>query len=78
MLFCGQEAELSDNNQMLISLFLPEGILDYFDIVKTVSDQDGLSIYLDEKNIPPDGYKSEELESKGFFAEIRKRNNGSI
>ena len=62
---------LSDKYQGLISLFFPEGLLDYFDIVNTVSDKDGLSIYLDEKNIPPEGYKTDELESKGFFAEIR-------
>lgn len=45
--------------------------MDYFDIVNTVSDKDGLSIYLDEKNIAPAGYKPEDIESKGFFAEIR-------
>jgi hypothetical protein len=50
---------------------LPEGILEYFDIVNTVSNKEGLSIYLDEKNSAPVGYKSEDLESKGFFAEIR-------
>lgn len=71
MLLCSQKAELSDNYQILISLLLPEGILDYFDIVNTVSDKDGLSIYLDERPSPPEGYKAEELESKGFFAEIR-------
>jgi len=62
---------LSDNYQALISLLLPEGILDYFDIVNTVNDKSGLSIYLDEKNMPPDGYRQEEVESKGFLAEIR-------
>jgi len=71
LLFCGQKTVLSDKYQGLISLFFPEGLLDYFDIVNTVSDKDGLSIYLDEKNIPPEGYKTDELESKGFFAEIR-------
>jgi len=62
---------LSDNYQALISLLLPEGILDYFDIVNTVNDKSGLSIYLDEKNMTPDGYRQEEVESKGFLAEIR-------
>lgn len=45
--------------------------MDYFDIVNTVNDRSGLSIYLDEKNIAPDGYRSEDVESKGFHAEIR-------
>ena len=71
MFFCVQKAKLSDSYQTLISLLLPEGILDYFDIVNTVSDKDGLSIYLDEKSTAPDGYKPEDLESKGFFSEIR-------
>lgn len=70
-MFCSQKADLADNYQNLISLLLPEGILDYFDIINTVSDKEGLCIYLDEKNTPPVGYKSEDLESKGFFAEIR-------
>ena len=62
---------MSDNYEALISLLLPEGILDYFYIVNVVNDKAGLSIYLDEKNTPPDLYKPEDLESKGFFAEIK-------
>lgn len=62
---------MSDNYQKLVSLLLPEGILDYFDIVNTVNDGNGLTVYLDEKNMSPAGYKPEELESKGFFSEIR-------
>ena len=71
MLLCSQKKDLADNNQALISLLLPEGILEYFDIVNLESDKSGLSIYLDEKNLPPTGYTAAELESKGFLAEIR-------
>jgi hypothetical protein len=60
-----------DNYLALVSLLLPEGILEYFDIVNSVNDKEGLSIYLEERNIPPVGYKAEDLESKGFFPEIR-------
>jgi hypothetical protein len=59
-----------DNYQALVSLLLPEGILDYFDIVNTVNGREGLSIYLAERNVPPVGYKTEDLESKGFLPEI--------
>ena len=52
-------------------MLLPEGIIDYFDIVNLISDKSGLSIYLDEKNVAPVGYKAEDIESKGFLAEIR-------
>ena len=50
-----------DNYQALISLLLPEGILEYFDIVNAVNEKEGLSIYLEERNVPPAGYKAEEL-----------------
>jgi len=60
-----------DNYQALISLLLPEGILEYFDIVNAVNEKEELSIYLEERNVPPNGYKAEELESKGFLPEIR-------
>jgi hypothetical protein len=60
-----------DNYRALISLLLPEGLLDYFDLVNTANSKEGLSIYLEEKNISPIGYKAEELESKGFLPEIR-------
>lgn len=62
---------IQDNYTALVSLLLPEGTLAYFDIVDTVHDKNGLSIYLEEKNIPPDGYKAEELESKGFLPASR-------
>ena len=54
----------------LISLLLPEGILDYFELTKVDKDAKGLNIYLEEKNIAPDGYQKQELESKGFFPEV--------
>jgi len=62
---------LSDHYYSVLSLLFPDGTLDYFDIVNSVNDQTGLSIYLDEKNLAPNGYTAEQLESKGFFAEIR-------
>ena len=71
MLFCVKKKELSNPYEALISVLLPEGILDYFDIVNLISDKSGLSIYLDEKNVAPVGYKAEDIESKGFLAEIR-------
>lgn len=45
--------------------------MDYFDIVNLSNDISGLSIYLDEKNLPPVGYTTTDLESKGFLSEIR-------
>ncbi len=57
----------------LISHFLPTGLLNHFDIVdfkEIISSEiqkDGFYIYLDEKNILPNGFNSIDFESKGFF-----------
>lgn len=56
----------------MLSMFLPEELLTHFDIVdfKELGDiptkKDCFYIYLDEKNSIPDGYSSDEYESKGF------------
>lgn len=55
----------------MVSLLLPEGILEYFDITDAVSNSEGLNIYLEERNIPPHGYKAEDIVSKGFQDQIR-------
>lgn len=53
--------------------FLPEGLLSHFDIVdfKELGDfqtkKDCFYIYLDEKNILPEGYNIKDFESKGFY-----------
>ena len=57
----------------IFSSFLPDGLLSYFDIVyfKELGDlqtkKDCFHIYLDEKNILPKDFDSNEFESKGFY-----------
>lgn len=57
----------------ILSSFLPEGLLDHFDIVdfKELGDlqtkKDCFFVYLDEKNNLPKDYNSNEFESKGFY-----------
>jgi hypothetical protein len=60
---------LQDTYQTLVRLLLPEGILDYFELVNVAQTQTGLDIYLEEKNIAPVGYENQPLESKGFLPE---------
>lgn len=61
---------LSNSYETLIRLILPEGILEYFELVNVVQGADGsLNIHLDEKNIVPVGYESKRMESKGFLPE---------
>ena len=71
MLFCILNMSTQDNYKTLVSFLLPEGLSDYFDITEASSGKEGLSIYLEERNIAPHGYTSEQLESKGFHDQIR-------
>lgn len=51
-----------------LSLFLPEGVLEYFDIVCSDKTDTTISIVLEEKNIPPleDRHRDISVLSKGF------------
>nr|WP_320117580.1 hypothetical protein [uncultured Marinifilum sp.] len=58
----------------LLSLFFPEGLLDYFDIIdfKEVSSgkeiyERRLTIYLEEKKIIPEEYKDYSIKASGFM-----------
>lgn len=57
-------------NKDLALYLLPEGILDYFEIVKDEIQDDRVHFYLEEKNILPERYHSERSQSKGFTPEI--------
>ena len=52
------------------SLLLPEGTLNYFDVINVVEDSSQIVIYLEEKNLIPDEYKDLETESKGFYEPV--------
>jgi hypothetical protein len=54
----------------LAKYLLPEGILDYFEIVSDNVQNDRVHFYLEEKNILPSEYQSEVGQSKGFSPEI--------
>jgi len=57
----------------VFSHFLPEGLLDHFDIVdfQELGDldtkKDCFYIYLDEKNLLPNRFNNDDYESKGFY-----------
>ena len=57
----------------LLSLVLPSGLVEFFDLDKVNSLSDGHHLYLSQKNIAPLGLESHKLESKGFFDEITLR-----
>ncbi len=54
----------------LMSLVLPEGILDYFELTNFSKTEEGFKIYLAEKKVPPEEFSADKLTSKGFFDEI--------
>ena len=54
----------------LLSLLLPEGLLDYFKVTNFTKSLDQYVIYLEELNIHPDQYKGVKLTSRGFLDEI--------
>jgi hypothetical protein len=60
---------LQDTYETLVRLLLPEGILEYFDLINVAQTPAGLNIHLEEKNIAPAGYEHVKLESKGFLPE---------
>ena len=48
-------------------LLLPEGTLDYFDLVDVKESVNEVAIYLEEKNIVPEKYTDQDTESEGFY-----------
>ncbi len=48
-------------------LLLPEGTLDYFDLVDVKESVNEVVFYLEEKNIVPEKYTDQDTESKGFM-----------
>jgi hypothetical protein len=61
---------LQNTYETLVSLLLPQGILEFFELTNVSQLPAGLNIYLEEKNIIPSEYKDQQLESKGFLPEI--------
>jgi len=54
----------------ILNLFLPSGILDYFTVVDSVSQDTCFILYLEEQAVIPIEYSDLDLHSKGFFPEV--------
>ena len=50
-----------------MELFLPKGLLDYFEVTDIKQADDRFSIHLEERNIIPVEYSDRKLLSKGFY-----------
>ncbi|GJM64733.1 ISAon1 family transposase N-terminal region protein [Persicobacter diffluens] len=55
-------------NKSVFSIFLPEGILEFFDIVNLSEEGGIIIIHLDEKAIIPKEYEGLDLQDRGFYA----------
>jgi len=53
-----------------LSLLLPQGLLEYFNLSHYTLIEQEICLYLDEKNEVPEEYSKDKLLSKGFFDEI--------
>lgn len=58
---------MHDSLQIILDFVLPEGVKNYFEIVKHTSDDENIHFYLDELNQIPEEYQNDRLESKGFY-----------
>lgn len=50
----------------ILELFLPEGILEYFDVSSVEKTDEGYTISLEEKNLHPHEFSGQRLSSKGY------------
>ncbi len=55
----------------LVELFLPKGLLEYFDIPEVKKEGNQLNIYLEEKDNIPNEYESYHYRSNGFLPAIK-------
>ena len=55
------------NIKELLSYFLPEGILEYFDIVEVKETKNRLTLFLEEKPLPMLEQSENRLHSKGLY-----------
>lgn len=56
-------------NQDLIQLLLPEGLFEYFEVVKIEKEDNSYNIHIVEHNLIPKEFEGQKLESKGYFEE---------
>ena len=56
----------------ILGLFLPAGILDWFEVIKGEKNELGIHLVFTEKNIPPlkDEDRGIQVVSKGFYDEV--------
>ena len=59
------------DSKELLSYFLPEGILEYFEITEVKESKDRLTLVLEEKPLPTVERSQKRLHSKGFYPTVQ-------
>lgn len=59
--------------QELLSLLLPSGLTEHFELTHVAKMADGHHLYLSQRNIPSVEFKEHRLESKGYYDEVTLR-----
>jgi hypothetical protein len=70
--FCGSQTSLKVEGtyELLIRNFLPDGLLDYFDLIAIDQEKEQMIISLEEHNILPINYQGQPFHSKGFLPPV--------
>lgn len=64
---------MEDQYRDFIAAFLPQGLLDYFDLTQVQKDEKGFYIHLEERNSLPKEFqeqKDQVYHSKGFYPQV--------
>jgi hypothetical protein len=61
---------LDQHYKELIAAFLPDGLLNYFDLTQFSQDEAGLRIHLEERYVVPPEAEGLIYHSKGFYQEV--------
>lgn len=59
-----------ENYLDLLKLVLPEMIIEHFDLVQSLKEEEKLKLYFEEKNTLPQEIEGRDLVSKGFHKEV--------
>lgn len=54
-----------------LRFIFPAGMFDYFELSDFKESLEKVEIYFEEKNLPPQEYAADKLESKGFYEQVR-------
>lgn len=60
---------MENTESSALAVFLPEGVLEWFNVISSAKDEQNVHIVLEEKNLPPDlpENKYKKITSNGFF-----------